>query len=196
MLKVLQTSLESTMSRIPAIDLVTQILFVCKKLRFLVSCFPLHAALFGRMALCFLPNTKLVEVVQLLFCHLTFILLLFHMVLTPHIEFFGFFSTLTIILSESLMFMLPMIQGKDPRCGVGQLTICLQVLRSCVVTSIWLKWPLTKTTFCLFARQLGKGKPSTTCVINWVFFIPIQTTTRVEGSGTLGPTFELAQTAY
>ena len=49
------------------------------------------------------------------------------------------------------------------------LTTCHQLLGSCVVTSIWLKWPLTKTAICLFAGQLGKGKPGTTCAINWVF---------------------------
>ena len=154
----------------PLIDLVIQIFSICKKLIFLVSCSLLHDVPFGKMALCFPLSTKLAEEVQLPSCHLIFILLLFHTVLTPYIELFGYWFPLTIILLESLMFMVPMMSWKDQRCGVGQLTICLQLLGFCVVTSIWLKWPLTKMKFFPFNGWLGKWKPGTTCAINWTFF--------------------------
>ena len=128
------------MSGIPVIDLAIWIFYACKKLIFLVSCCLLCATSFGKMALCFPYSMKLAKVVQLLSYHLTFILLLFHTVLTPLIELFGFYFPLTIILLESLMFMLPMMLLKEPSCGSGWLTICLQLHGSCVGTSIWLRW--------------------------------------------------------
>ena len=94
------------------------------------------------------------------------------------------------------MFMLPMMLWKDLNCGPRLMTTCLQLLGLCVVTSISLRWPLTKISFFLFIGQLGKGKPDTICIINWAFLIPILTTTNIMGFETLSPTFELALTTY
>lgn len=94
------------------------------------------------------------------------------------------------------MFMLPMMLWKYLKCEAGWQTTYLQLLGLCVVTSIWLKWPLTKMAFCLFIGQLGKGKPSTICTINWAFLIPILIVANIVGFGSLGLTFELALTTF
>ena len=87
------------------------------------------------------------------------------------------------------MFTLPMMLWKDLACGGGWLTTCRQLLGLCVVTSIWLKWRLTKIAFFPFTRQLGKGKPGTTFIINWAFFIPISIAVRIVRFGALGWAF-------
>ena len=94
------------------------------------------------------------------------------------------------------MFMLPMMLWKDLNCGPRLMTTCLQLLGLCVVTSISLRWPLTKMSFFLFIGQLGKGKPDTICIINWAFLIPILTAANIVEFGILGPTFKLSLTRF
>ena len=94
------------------------------------------------------------------------------------------------------MIMLPIMLLKDINYGTGLLTTCHQPLGLCMVTLIWLSWPLTKKSFFLFARYLGKGKLGTTCIINWAFLIPMLTSSNRVEYGTLGPIFELGLMAF